>query len=46
MNKNIRGVEKNKEEIRKMGWKIRYVSPQVIGKHLACYNVEWKGRKL
>lgn len=33
-----------REEIRKLGWRIRYVPHEVIKDFNACYRVEYKGR--
>lgn len=33
-----------KEEIRKLGWRIRYVPHEVIEDYNACYRVEYKGK--
>ncbi len=33
-----------KEEIRKLGWRIRYVPHEVIEDFNACYRVRYKGK--
>lgn len=35
-----------KAQLKKLGYKIRYAPAKVIGAHIACYYVEYKGKRI
>ena len=41
LNQKVMQVE---EEIKALGYRVVYVPEEVVGHHLACYNVEYEGK--